>query len=113
MEILQHAPGVMLVVTSRERLLLQEEWVYSLQGLGYPTNFPESVVLVGPEGIEQQYDALSLFYQRARQALHTFKLDASTLPAAVRICQMLEGLPLGVELAAAAIWEQTCDENRG
>lgn len=36
MEILQHAPGVRLLVTSRERLRLQCEWVFEVQGLPVP-----------------------------------------------------------------------------
>lgn len=36
LEILQHAPGVKLLVTSREVLNLQEEWVFEVQGLAFP-----------------------------------------------------------------------------
>ncbi len=35
-DILRHAPGITLLVTSRARLNLQEEWVYELQGLPFP-----------------------------------------------------------------------------
>jgi predicted ATPase/DNA-binding SARP family transcriptional activator len=107
-DILAQATGVTLLVTSRERLMLQEEWVYPLTGLRYPVSVPPVEMQAAPEWVEQ-YDALRLFYQRARQVQYGFPLDASSLPAAVRICQMLEGLPLGVELAAAALWSDACE----
>jgi predicted ATPase/DNA-binding SARP family transcriptional activator len=106
-DILEQAAGVTLLVTSRERLMLQEEWVYPLAGLRYPLSRQPADMHAVPEWAEQ-YDALRLFYQRARQVQFGFSLDAASLPYAIRICQMLEGLPLGVELAAAALWNQPC-----
>ncbi len=102
-DILNQASGVTLLVTSRERLMLKEEWVYSLAGLRFPQSFQAGEMHAEPEWIEQ-YDALRLFYQRAHQVQHGYPLDGASLPYAVRICQLLEGLPLGVELAAAALW---------
>ena len=56
----------------------------------------------GPDWIEQ-YDALSLFYQRARQAQYSLLSEPEDIHHIVRICQILEGMPLGLELAAAAL----------
>jgi predicted ATPase/DNA-binding SARP family transcriptional activator len=103
-KILQEAPGVRLVVTSRERLSLQEECIYLLNGMSYPSN--GDLGNAAPES----FDSLALFTRRARQLRGNFALDANTLPAAIRICQLFDGLPLGVELAAAACWDCTCDE---
>ncbi len=105
-EILKQAAGVTLLVTSRERLMLQEEWIYPVPGLGYPPGNPPETL--STTELVERYDALDLFYRRACQARHGFTLDSTTLPSVVRICQLLEGLPLGVELAAAAIWDQPC-----
>lgn len=104
-EILRHAPKTTLLVTSRERLNLQEEWVYEVSGLTYP---PTSE---GPEeGWAKTYSATDLFQQRARQANRHFSLAETELPAVIRICQLVEGMPLGVELAAAWVSVHSCAE---
>ncbi|PKO13973.1 MAG: hypothetical protein CVU39_16470 [Chloroflexi bacterium HGW-Chloroflexi-10] len=106
-DILDCAPGVTLLVTSRERLMLQEEWIYPLTGMRYPLSQQPDKIYTIPEWVER-YDALSLFYQRAQQVQFGFPEDSSSLPNVIRICQMLEGLPLGLELAAAALWKHPC-----
>jgi predicted ATPase/DNA-binding SARP family transcriptional activator/Tfp pilus assembly protein PilF len=106
-KILSQATGVIFLVTSRERLMLQEEWIYPVSGLRYPQSVSPINSLPTQELLDG-YDALDLFYRRARQARHNFDLDEAALPAMIRICQLLEGLPLGIELAAAAVWDQSC-----
>jgi predicted ATPase/DNA-binding SARP family transcriptional activator len=106
MDILEKASGVKILVTSRERLMLREEWVFPLDGLRCPQQ-----ALPSGKPIEQilaEFDALALFDRQARQVHYNFSLDNRSLVDVVRICQMLEGLPLGIELAAAAIWRQPC-----
>ena len=49
----------------------------------------------------ETYDAIQLFVERARSSLHTFRLTDQNAPAVARICQRLDGIPLGIELAAA------------
>ncbi len=100
-EILQQAAGVKLLVTSRERLKLREETIYHVDGLSYPKN-PAL-----PLEAAAAYDALALFTRCARQVNTGFTLDAAALSPAIRICQILAGLPLGIELAAAATWDYT------
>ena len=46
------------------------------------------------------YDAIQLFIERARTALRTFALTDQNVAAVARICQRLDGIPLGIELAA-------------
>lgn len=103
-DILRNAPGVILMITSRERLNLEEEWVFRLDGLAYPDEGELSVEKAAG------YDAMALFQRRARQVNHRFDLNPATLPAVGRICKLMEGLPLGIELAAAALWSRSCDE---
>jgi predicted ATPase/DNA-binding SARP family transcriptional activator/Tfp pilus assembly protein PilF len=103
-DLLRHAPGVVLLVTSRERLRLQEEWVYVLDGLAYPASPAE---LDAPP---LSYSALALFRQRAVQVQRHFTLTGDHLPDVTRICRLVEGLPLGIELAAAATGERSCAE---
>ncbi len=89
-----HAPGVKLLVTSRERLNLLEEWLIPLQGLHFPHDD-------GATHAVAEYSAVQLFVQRAAQVQPGFGLTAAVQPAVLRICRLVEGLPLGIELAAA------------
>lgn len=99
-ELLQAAPGLKLLVTSRERLNLYEEWVLSLAGLPFPAD----------EGDElADFPAVQLFAQRARQ--HGMQFDLAREAAGVRqICRLVEGMPLGLELAAAWTQAFSCAE---
>jgi predicted ATPase/DNA-binding SARP family transcriptional activator len=101
-EILDCAPGLRLLVTSRERLNLQPEWVYQVRGLRYPRE--ESV-----ESLEE-YDALQLFLRRARQVDAGFAPSGSQIPGLIRICQLVDGMPLGIELAAPWVKMLSCGE---
>ena len=90
---LQRSPGLVLLVTSRERLNLQEEWVYKVEGLGYPRD--------GATEDVEGYSAIELFQQSARRARQDFEMAEPVIPYVVRICQLVEGMPLAIELAAA------------
>ena len=103
--VLRRAPGVVLLVTSREKLNLHEEWVYEIAGLAYPRG--EAV------DVEDGYSALALFRQRACQADRHFSLSKADLAHAIRICQLVEGMPLGIELAASWVNVQSCEEIAG
>jgi predicted ATPase/DNA-binding CsgD family transcriptional regulator len=96
-DILTTAAGVKIMVTSRERLHLQEEWVLDVGGLLYPPSEAE-------ESLER-YSAIQLFLLSARRAHAAFKPGDAEWPAIVRICQRVEGIPLGIELSAA--WVRT------
>ena len=91
-EILQAAPRAQCIVTSRERLNLQEEFVFPVEGMEFPDR--ES-----PADAET-YDAARLFIQRARRVQSDFSLKPGDLEYLARICRLVRGMPLGVELAA-------------
>jgi predicted ATPase len=99
-DILHYAPGVTLLVTSRERLALQGEWLFDLSGLTYP---PGELT----EDFEV-YSAVQLFVQRAGQVRRKFALVEGEAHAVARICRLAEGLPLAIELAAAALRGRSC-----
>jgi predicted ATPase/Tfp pilus assembly protein PilF len=109
-EILRSAPGVTLLVTSRERLNLHEEWVYDVGGLTYPVNGAAKGFTASQAEKPECYSAVQLFLQSARQAHRRFTLSATNVPHVLRICQMMEGMPLGVELAAASVRAHSCAE---
>ncbi|HMN27709.1 MAG TPA: tetratricopeptide repeat protein [Caldilineaceae bacterium] len=109
--ILRRAPAVKLLVTSRESLDLQEEWFYSIGGMSLPTTTPNN------SATEGEYDAIRFFVQCARRTKPGFAL-ALEHAAVLRICQMVEGMPLGIELAAAWLSALTpqqivCELERG
>ena len=102
--LLNGAKTVKLLVTSREVLNLMQERVYLLCGLHYP----DKATL--PLQDTPQYDAVDLFVRCASQKMPQFALNEKNYQSIMRICHVLEGLPLGVELAAATLCEQGCNE---
>ena len=100
-QMLAEAPGLKVLATSRETLNLQEEWVYPTKGMGVPD------VNVS-EGLES-YSAVSLFVQCARRMRADFALG-NEQAGVIRICQLVEGMPLGLELAAAWVRALSCAE---
>lgn len=100
-DLLRAAPKIKLIVTSRERLNLPGEWVIEVKGLAYPPN------PVNPQAAE--YPAVQLFLSSA-QRVSGVRLAAEAYPAIVRICQLLEGVPLGIEMAASWVKLLTCGE---
>lgn len=98
-EILQTAPGVQIVVTSRERLHINEETLFYIGGMDVPEwETPENTDALLDSA---EYSAVKLFVQSARRALPSFELEPVDLQYVVRICRLVEGNPLGILLAAA------------
>lgn len=93
-ELLESCPGLTLVVTSREHLNLEEEWLLPLDGLSYP-------LASGDLWEASTHEAVQLFAERAKRVQPSFTLTEETLPHVVEICRLTLGLPLGLELAAA------------
>lgn len=108
-EILTHAPEVKLLVTSRERLNLPGEWLFEIGGLSTP---PPISFLAGeePAKLLENYSAVALFLQAARRVLPGFWLAAGTLAAVAHLCQLVEGMPLALELAAGWVRSLSCAE---
>lgn len=88
-----------IVGTSRERLDIEEEHLIPLDGLGYPREQPSLWEEASASG------AIRLFVTRAQQSQPHFELTPENLPSIARLCRLLEGLPLGLELAAR--WVRT------
>lgn len=90
-DILTSAPGVRLLVTSREKLNRQAEQLFPIGGLTLPEE----------EGDVDGSDAVRLFLQSARRVRPDFELTTEVQPAVLHICRLVEGMPLGIVLAAA------------
>jgi len=96
-DILQAAPELHILATSRERLLLHGEQVSAINGLTYPD---ENETTFDPEAITG-YTAVQFFLECARRVQPSFSPQADEIPILSRICRMVGGMPLAVELAAA------------
>jgi len=101
-DILQAAPRITILTTSRERLNLQGEWLYQVDGMA----FPEGHWVDDAES----YDAISLFIQSACRLDPHFSIRDDDRPHIQQICRMVEGMPLAIELAAAWVRNLSCCE---
>jgi predicted ATPase/DNA-binding SARP family transcriptional activator len=100
-ELLAAAPGLSLLVTSREALRIQWEQRFPLDGLALPSidSMPDERDLP---------DAIALFCERARRIQPAFTPTAQNISAIATICRTMGGLPLGIEIAAALIAQMDC-----
>lgn len=101
-EIFSHASGIKFLVTSRERLDVPGEFPIEITGLACPGS-PEDPEFHG-------YAAIKLFVQSAQRVDPGFILKDNDMQAVCHICRRVEGIPLGVELAASWVRALTCKE---
>jgi len=100
--ILREAPEIKFLITSREVLNLQEEWVWQIGGMRYPD--PDD-----PTSMDHDFGAVALFTDRAARVQRDFSLDANR-DCVYKICQLVDGMPLALELAASWLKSLTCHE---
>lgn len=100
-EILQQTQSIKMLITSREQLRLQWEWLFEVQGLPLPEDTDPDL---------EHNSAIQLFVQRARQASQSFSLGVEDTASVVRICRLVGGLPLAIELAASWVRMLPCRE---
>ena len=92
-QLLEQCPNLTLLVTSRRLLHLLGERVFALDGLL----------------VTASSDASLLFVERAKQVVAVFDQDAER-PFIQQICQLVGGMPLAIEMAAAWITTLNCHE---
>ncbi|MCD6344495.1 MAG: tetratricopeptide repeat protein [Anaerolineae bacterium] len=92
LDVLKAAPGLTILATSRVRLNIQGEHVFPIDGMGFPAQ----------ESTDDftQYEAIKLFLQTARRARPNFTPTCSELFDVAKICRLVQGMPLGILLAA-------------
>jgi non-specific serine/threonine protein kinase len=95
-ELLSSAPGLKVLVTSREPLRVYGEQQYPVPPLAVP-----DLDRIEPSRVLSQYEAVELFCQRARAVKPDFTIADANAAAIAEICARVDGLPLAIELAAA------------
>lgn len=99
-ELIDACPETYALVTSRERLEIEAESVFPLDGLAVPA--PDDAPAVAAE-----VESVQLFVDRARRARLDFVADAADLTAIASLCRTLGGSPLAIELAAVRARDAT------
>jgi DNA-binding SARP family transcriptional activator/predicted ATPase len=94
-EILAAAPLVKIIVTSRARLNLRDEYCFPINGIAFPSLIPEDAQQT------RRCPAVDLFLQAAQRVRPGFEPAAGDLAAISHICRLVQGMPLGILLAAA------------
>lgn len=103
-DLLETAPRLRCLVSSRERLRLRSEHVYEVSSMVLPTardTMPERLL---------EFPIVQLFDQSARRVVPDFQINPANAGTIIEICRLVEGLPLGVELAAAWLENLTLEE---
>ena len=90
-QLLQVAPHVKIVVTSRVRLNVRGEHILPLNGIAYPDTTKAGAT---------EFPAVHLFIQCAEQLEPTFAPNTADRAAIARICRQVGGSPLGILLTA-------------
>ncbi|HSM59080.1 MAG TPA: protein kinase [Candidatus Sulfomarinibacteraceae bacterium] len=111
--VLESAPGVKILVTSRERLRLSVESVYTLSGMDYPPAGGDGAAPL-TEAALTGHSAMQLLLQRARMVRPDLEPGPAELQQMARICRLVQGMPLALVLAAGWLemlsFEEIADE---
>jgi predicted ATPase/class 3 adenylate cyclase/DNA-binding NarL/FixJ family response regulator len=95
-DLLDTAPELKILVTSRSPLRLAGEYEFAVP----PLTLPDRAHLPAIERL-LHYESIRLFVERTQAIRPSFALDAENAAAVAEVCHRLDGLPLAIELAAA------------
>jgi predicted ATPase/transcriptional regulator with XRE-family HTH domain len=109
-ELLAAAPRVKLLATSREQLNLPGEWVFDLQGMPLPPRASGAPAGAAGGELLQNYSAIDLFVTSAQRVRTGFAITEENYGGVLHICQLVDGMPLAIELAAAWVHMLSCQE---
>ena len=94
-DLLRQAPRLKILVTSRQRLNQSGETVFNLRGMALPSWESGADIF--------HYDAVQLFRLSARRLQPDFNLTGDNMATVIQICHLVQGMPLGILLAASWI----------
>ncbi len=97
-ELLDNAPQLKILVTSRTLLNIQAEREFRVP----PLDLPENTAQTSLENLTE-FESVKLFLERAKAVKSPFSLTEENASSVAEICRRLEGLPLAIKLAAARI----------
>jgi predicted ATPase/DNA-binding NarL/FixJ family response regulator len=103
--VLRAAPALRVLATSRQALGLTGEHIFQVPTLSVP-----DADLRPPPAALHQYEAVSLFLDRATAVKPGFVLTETNAETVARVCQRLDGLPLAIELTAVRLRALSVDE---
>ena len=110
LDLLQQASNVCVICTSREPLNFQAEWALPLERLPLPPIADPFLQTTAVPQDPTSYPAVQLFADRAARANGRFQLTPENVNEVVTLCHLVAGLPLALELAAAALRHQTLSQ---
>jgi len=102
-DILKSAPNLTIIATSRERLRLRGEHIFEVEGMILPRLNTTAEEL-------KTYPATELFLQSAHRVMPNFEIDDESAEDVARVIRLVQGFPLGIELAAAWLEMLPIDE---
>lgn len=111
--LLSRCPHLRILATSRQTLGVKGESVWRVPSLAMPKTGPGrflSASDVRPVSEILEYPAVRLFAERARSAQSSFAMTHRTAVSIVKICNLLDGIPLAIELAAARVNVMTTEK---
>jgi predicted ATPase/class 3 adenylate cyclase len=94
--VIEACAATRVLVTARSPLHIRAERELAVQPLGLPGSRPDLVTA-------QASPAIELFLQRAQAVSPSFRLTDANVVAVSAVVARLDGLPLAIELAAAAV----------
>jgi predicted ATPase/class 3 adenylate cyclase/DNA-binding XRE family transcriptional regulator len=103
--VLQSAPTVKILATSRQALGIRGEQVYSVPSL----STPNSKQLTTSEELTK-FESVRLFIERATLVSPNFKLTKDNASSTAQICSRLDGNPLAIELAVARMRSMSVEQ---
>jgi len=100
-QLLANAPGLKFLLTSREALRIQGEYVFLVEGLSLPASYDVNQIM--------NYESVQLFLSHAKRIDQVFSVDKERA-GVIRICQLVGGMPLAIEIAASWLPVLRCSE---
>lgn len=101
-DLLEAAPGILVLLTSRVRSNIPGEHIYRVEGLDYAVGAKIVEAAAAP--------AVRLLVESARRSSPAFTLDETNMTAVLKICDLAQGMPLAIELAAVRLELLTASE---